>query len=618
MKLRNIQNKPLVIYGVLGVSFTAVSIVLGVAFPLILLTVVLLCKSLPLPKLVNYPVVRIASAIIVQLTLFNILALLFHIVKIDVNANIYSILALCLAAIAFTVQYYGGRIYEIGKFSRFDLISITPVVLGVFFLLMYVFNNGLSFSDNIIRFMGSSSDQSAHLSMFSDILRNEGSHVYSSDNLSINTPGINSYPMGWHQAMAVLSLAITGISFTNSPFIDVVTLYFICGLLTFLLCGVLMSAFTGIIYNKVYKKPKYDKELLLGTIVKSAVVLVNMFLFIYIAFCAFGYVNFVYAVAVVILCCILTVGMVKKSDISAEVLTLFGLLLFAAAEAWYIVGLPLGITFLALTVYYFKQNIRSAIRSKNIILLSLSYVLLGVAFLAIFRNVIADGSSSQIMIDNGRAAWLPNELVVLGVLATAIIFINIKKQDLSTVIVNSFFLSILLLTILNLLHLQEYSYYQQKMLYAFFAISLPIAFIAVIKYMQDKGLQPYLSLSLILLVVYSINSSGIISMAAHGMRPTSDPEIHIVSKYFQSKFNDKPAVFIKDYRDDKSRPTETYGRLALSKVVSPGDCYNQLIMPLILLGDQGRAEQATTSAIVNEVALRCYGASTFYDIGKFN
>lgn len=612
------QNKLSVVYGLLVILFICLSLFLNITFPLIFLTLILLCKVLPLPKLIDFPVIRIASAVVIQLALFNVFALLFHIVKIDVNANIYSIFALCLVIVVFISLYYNGQIYKIGKFSKFDLISLIPIILGMVFLLAFIFNNNLSFSNNLIRFMGSSSDQSAHLSMYSDILRNDGNYVYSSDKMSINTPGINSYPMGWHQAMAVLSSNLTGIDAGSSRFISISTVYFMCGLLTVLLCGVLMSAFTGVIYNKTYKLLKPGKKLLTETIIRSSIVLVNMFLFIYIAFCAFGYVNFVYAVAVAILCCMLTMGIVKKSEISVGILSLFGLLLFAAVEAWYIIGLPLGIAFIFLTVFYFRHDIRSALRSKNLILLSLSYLLLGIAFLVILHNIMADGSGNQIMIDNGKAAWLPNELIVLVVLATSIIFINGKQQDLSRIVINSFLLSIILLTLLNLLNLQEYSYYQQKMLYAFFGISLPISFIVIIKYMQDKGLRVYLALPLILFTAYTVNSSGIISMAAHGMRPTTDPELHIVSEYFQSKFNDSPAMFFKDYRSDKSRPTETYGRLMLSKVISPGDCYNQLIMPLILLGDKSKTEQEAASNNVNEIAQQCYGTSTFYDIGKLN
>lgn len=619
--INRIENeKSVTIYCVLGILFIVASLVANITFPLVVLSVVLLCKVVPLPKLVDYLTVRIVLAVVLQLTLFNIFGLLLHLSKIDVDANIYSVLSIFIVGALFVTQSFNNKIYKINKFSRFDLITAIPVILGMVLLLLYIFSNSLSFSENIIRLMGSSSDQSAHLSMFSDILRNDGNYVYSSDKLSINTPGINSYPMGWHQAMAVLSSSLLSINVATAPFIEVVIVYFICGILTFLLYGISVSVFTGIIFEKIYTTKKTNKiqrrepRVLSEITIKSFIVLINTFLFAYIAFCAFGYVNFVYAVAIVMLCGVLTVGVLKSSDISVGTLSLFALLLFAAVETWYIMGLPLGITFLGLTILYLRKNIKSVFRPRNISILSTCYLLLGIAFLAILHNIMVDGSSSQIMIDNGKAAWLPNELVLLGIVITAIAFVNQKKEDLLYLLINSFFASVLLLTVLNFLNLQEYSYYQQKMVYAFFAICLPLSFMMAIEYLHNKNIKPLVSISVILFVIYTINPVGIISMAAHGMRPTSDSEVRIIDEYFKTKFNDKSKiVFIKDYRKE-ARPTESYARLLLSKVVSPGDCYNQLIMPLILLGDQNAVDQERENMELGKTATRCFGKTTFSTI----
>lgn len=609
---RTISNqKSMLIYGMLGAAFIVLSLLTNVTFPVVILSIILLCKVVPLPASVSYLTIRIVLAVVLQLTLYNIFGLLFYLLKVDINANIYSILSLISVGVLFAFRAKMGKVYVVGKFSRFDVVTMIPVLVGAGFLLLYIFGNSLSFSENLIRFMGSSSDQSAHLSMYNDILRNDGNHVYSSDKLSINTPGINSYPMGWHQAMAALSLGLFNINPANSPFIDVVTIYFICAFFTFLLCGIMISAFTGLIYNKIYKT-KAKESKLFEILAKSFAVLVVTFLFSYVAFCEFGYTNFIYAVTIVLLCSVLATGL-ASSDIKIGTIFLFALLLFASVEAWYIIGLPLGIAFLSLVILYLKRDIRSALRPRSILILVLCGLLLGVALLAALYSVVKDGPSDQIMIGNGPAAWLPNTLVIISIVVSAIILSNGKREDLFHIVINSFFASVLLLTAWNFLSLQEYSYYQQKMLYALFVLCIPIAFIAAIKYLNNKNIQLPISLSVIIFAVYTINPVGITAITENIMRPKSDPEINIINNYFQSKFNDKSTtIFIKDYREDKERPTEAYARLLLSKVVSPDDCYNQLIMPLISLGDQNKSEQKRRNIDTDSTAAKCYGPTRFF------
>lgn len=612
------KQRQTVIYSVLGILFIFVSLVTNVTFPVVILALILAYKIVHLPRAVDFLIIRACFGFVLLLATFNIVGLLLRLINVEVNANVFSIVALLVMGVIFFVQTATGRIRKPVSISRFDIVTTIPVLIGTVFLLLYIFCNGLSFSENLVRFMGSSSDQSAHLSMFNDILRNNGNHVYSTDKLSINTPGINSYPMGWHQAMAVAGAGLFGVHATATPFITVVAIYFFCALLTFMLFVVAISAFTSLIYEKIFSKDRirklFDKKpsILSETFIKSSVVLTVVFLFLYVAFCELGYINFIYAVAIAILGGILLIGIPKPSNVSSGIISIFALLLFVAVEAWYIMAIPLGIVLLYLTVAYIKTYGKALVRRRSTSLIAMSYILLGVASVVILRNVLADGSSEQIQIGNAAAPWLPVALVLLSVIGLAVVLSNRQKEDLLHVLMNGFFITILLLTAMNFLHLQEYSYYQQKMLYALFALSVPISFLFVIRYLQANKIQPPLAIAMVLFSIYILNPSGIINMTKNIIRPTSDSEVKIIDDYFQSGFNDKSeVVFIKDYRKSEERYTESYARLLLSKIVSPGDCYNQLIMPLLSLTEEDELNGANNTK-ANEAARRCYGNVSFF------
>lgn len=616
------RYKQLFVYCLLGVVSIGISLLVGIGLPVVALSLVLIYKIIYLPDSVNRPLVRACLAVVLQLTLFNIFGLLLHLIRVDVSANMYGVYSLLAVGVIFVAQSMTDRLPKAVKFSQFDVIALIPVVLGSAMLLLYIFGHGLSFSENLVRFMGSSSDQSAHLAMFNDILRNDGNHVYATDKMSINTPGINSYPMGWHQSMAVLSLNLLNIQPTEVPFIDVIVVYFACALITFVLYGVAISIFTSLIYDAAYSKRAIAKvfgrklSAVQGVVVKSFIVLTVIFLFLYVTFCELGYINFIYAAAIVLLGGIFMTGLSKAQDISVGVLSLFALLLFAATEAWYIMALPIGIVLAYLTIVYLKRvGFVSVLQKSSSLLLLAGYLLLGVAFIVILRNIMADGSTEQIQIGNAAAPWLPDTLILLSTVVASILLSNRIKKGLLHVLVNGFFASILLLTALNFLHLQAYSYYQQKMLYAFFAFSIPVAFIALIKLLQDRNIRLPIILSLIPFLLYTMNPGDIVYITKNIMRPKSDPEISIVDQYFQSKFDDRSTViFIKDYRTNDERFTEPYARLLLSKVVSPGDCYNQLVMPLLSLSGKDKQSQDRSNSAANEAASRCYGNVKFFKL----
>lgn len=611
------DNRKAMFYGGLGLLFLAISHMAHVSLPLIALSVFLLCKIIPLSAKINYLTFRIILSVVLLLTLFNIFGLVSHIVDIDIAAHVYVELSFIFIILSYIGQSSRGGVYPVGKFSRFDLIAAIPVLVGTGIFLVYMFGNGLSLSNNLVRFMGSSSDQSAHLSMFSDIMRNDGNYVYSSEELSINTPGINSYPMGWHQAMAVLSLNIFGTNAEVVPFIDVVKVYFACALFTFILYASAISLLTQFAYRKIFSiSEKQGMQLgFSGAVLTSFGSLITIFLFLYISFSELGYINFMYASAIALICGLILIGVKRPSDLTVLTTSILATLLFAAVEAWYIVGLPLGLILLSVAIMYLKQNPIRSFPLRHILLLLGNGLLLSAALLVALRNIVGDGSSEQIMIGNAMAPWLPQTFVLLGVTILAIVIINKEKDNLLYIAVNSFFVSILLLTLLNFSQLQEYSYYQQKMMYAFFALCLPWAVLQAVRYLLEKKVNILLSISIICFSIYMVNPNGMINLTKNIMRPASDAEIGVIDKYFQTKFNDEsPKIFIKDFRTSDERSTESYARLLLSKVVSPGDCYNQLIMPLLSLSSNSELPYDESSEVDAETAAtRCYGGDVkFY------
>ncbi len=593
----------------------------GIGLPVVLMTTLLLYRTMYIPKPVDMLVVRLSVSFVAQLAIFNIIGLLQHATSIDMNASTYNILALFVAGVIYLIQRLRGLSPMALKLTRFDVVAVIPVFIGLMIFLVYLFGNNLSPSENLIRFMGSSSDQSAHLSMYSDILRNNGNHVYATDRLSINTPGISSYPMGWHQSMAVLTLSVIHINNT-APFIDTVIAYFFCAILTFVLFGVALSIITGLLYRRTFidslslralNQVHQHKAQEIAVWVFS--VLLAMFLFLYVTFSELGYVNFIFATALMLLGAIIMLGIADQKQVTAGTIVIFILLTFVAAEAWYIMAVPIGLALMCLTWMYMRHRRKIELPRDALTGIGLigGYALLGYAFLVILNNVIADSSIEQIQIGGAAAPWLPDGLVLLGAIIGAVIIVNRTKTSLFYIVVNCLFVSVLLLTALNFINLQTYSYYQQKMLYAFFSLCIPIVVMVLIRMLGRWKVGLYVSMSLIIFFIYMINPSNIIYITKNIMRPTSDPEITIITKYFQSEFNNKSDMtFIKDYRTNDERSTESYARLFMSRVVSPGDCYNKTILPLLSLSGLSERPKALIGGEINRTVYDCYGGARFY------
>jgi len=618
--MKNIKQLPkqTLIYCTIVLLSILISLFTPVKFLPVILSVIFLCKSLPLPRTINYIAVRIVLAIALQFALFNIFGLFFYMISFSVAAPVYGITSLIATGAFFVTRSFYGETHRI-KFSRFDALSLLPVVLGAVFFLLYLFLNHLSFSENLIRFIGSSSDQSAHLSMFNDLAQNDGNYLYfQEDKLSINTQGINSYPMGWHQAIAVLSQNIIPVT-TTMPFMTILTTYFVYVFSTFLLCSVTISLLASLIYDKacasnLNKSSKGKSSLLSEVIIKSLTSLTVMFLFLFPTFSSLGYANYIYATALAFLCGILMIGIPKKSNISLSLITIFSLLIFSAAEAWYIMAIPLSITFLGLVTLYVKDNLRKILLNRRqLIVFILIFILLGITLLEIaYRTVITGGTTEQLTIGNAMASWLPNVTLLTIIVTTSILFINSKKIGMLHFFINSFFITIAILTTINLLNLQEFSYYQQKMLYAFYALGLLISLIIATKYFNRKQVPQILSLSILIFSIYMIDPWRTSSLVKRLLEPKNNVEYAIIDEYFQSSFNDEsPVVLIKDYRTENASFTESYARLLMSKIHNPGECYNDVIMPLLYL-NHDKMPDKYKDVDINQTALRCYGKVKFY------
>lgn len=599
----------------LALLFIITSLFINITATITLFSLVLIYQTLPLPRSINSVSMRMVSTVIAQLSIFNVLGLLFYVSRYQASMVQYCMLSLVIVGLTYAALLSANKLPRLNRLSKLDFVIFLPVVAGVGIFLAYLFFNSLSFSENLIRFMGSSSDQAAHLSMFGDVIRNNGNYPYYSNELSINTPGINSYPLGWHQSMGILTYTLTGGHLSSGPFINMVTAYFMAAMLTLAIYISAISIMTTYLYrDNILKGALKDVNRAKAPNIRSALfvtmptIATILSLFLYVSFSGLGYINYIYVVSTAIVVIIILGSLRKNRDITPSILFTFSLLTTVSMETWYIMAIPLGGVFVYLTYMYWSRVLKKTIDFRFTLLVIGLYIVPALSLFSAMRRVLSDGPAGQLIIGNALAGWMPSVIVSMAVIVSAIILLNKQKETLTHLFYNSLLVSLALLTMWNVLHLQEYSYYQQKMHFALFALCIPVSLVALMDYIKNTKQNAIIILVLVFSMAYYVNPGGIIYLIRYTLRPQTDQEIPLIDKYFASNFDDRNnVVFIEDIRTGPENSTESYTRLALSKVASRNDCYNQIAMSLITFKNTSLSDRVYKKEQFKGYAHKCYG-----------
>lgn len=499
IKIKELTKNKIVVFGLLIV---VISISLNIPYLSLLYTFVVCGISIKLPtKLEKSIIFRAVLSIIIILTIFQTETSVFYLIRLRINALSLNAITLIIFIFYAYLRHIDFSTLKLLKLNMYDFkILIAPIVL-ITVIIGGILNLNRGVATSVLSSFLYASDNGAHIEMFSLNVRNEG-NLFKTDYKLVDNDDDFAYPMGWHNATAIVFNSFI-LDSKNISFMNIVYGYFIAFLLTLFLSFISLSYF---IYS-FYLKHTKDNSSLIKIVILPVIVGFIGFLAIFPVY-KMGFFNFIPIFIYVLLSAAIILNVDNEREITSALAII--LLMSCGVVCSWLLPFPIFICMAAIILLHLilRKKVKDAILISVI-----SMCVLAVAFITVKKTIVGNISVNSLSNGGGLPSTFDDTFIILSVIVGFIYIIKnyVYRKEKQNYFSIFLFCNLLILGILRAYFIIKgygLSYYYIKFSYIASILCVPILMVSIVLFVEKYQKRVFVSIPVLIVIVLFLGTYG--------------------------------------------------------------------------------------------------------------